>query len=69
MRMPDYLPIARLTPARNTSNGEGGVALQGCNAWDWIKCGAVVAGCAGLSGPALVACVAAAAPSCIKCVT
>lgn len=46
-----------------------GVQPQGCNVFEWAGCAAAVAGCAALSGPALIACVAAAAPGCVKCVT
>lgn len=47
----------------------GGIRPQGCNVFEWAGCAAAVAGCAALSGPALIACVAAAAPGCVKCVT
>ena len=45
------------------------ITPQGCNAFEWIGCGAAIAGCAALNGPALIACVAAAAPGCVKCVS
>jgi hypothetical protein len=51
---------------RTVSNG---ISPQGCNVFEWAGCAAAVAGCAALSGPALIACVAAAAPGCVKCVT
>jgi hypothetical protein len=70
MKLPDCLPSCPLEHAR------GGRAItaqtraiepQGCNAFEWIGCAAAIAGCAGLSGPALVACVAGVAPGCVKC--
>ena len=41
----------------------------GCSVWKWIECGAAFAACAGLSGPAFIACVAAVAGDCVECVT
>jgi hypothetical protein len=72
MKLPSQMQSARAsaqTPRAAGADARGGLRLQGCNAFEWIKCGAVVAGCGSLSGPALIACVAAAAPGCIKCVT
>ena len=46
-----------------------GVVLQGCSALKWIKCGAVAAGCVGLSGPAFIACIAGVAADCVECFT
>lgn len=69
MRMPIELsPVrtsARARVGRPTSYE--GLSVQGCNVFEWAGCAAAIAGCAALSGPALVACVAAAAPGCVKC--
>jgi hypothetical protein len=68
--IPPNMSAARgRSSSRAASAKDDGLRLQGCNAFEWIRCGAIVAGCAGLSGPALIACVAAAAPGCVKCVT
>lgn len=40
---------------------------QGCSVFEAIACAGALAGCAALSGPAAIACVAAAAPGCVKC--
>jgi hypothetical protein len=72
MNMPSFQPQvirARGESLRGTSAYEGAISPQGCNALEWLKCGAIVATCTGLSGPALIACVAAAAPECLKCVS
>jgi hypothetical protein len=73
MHMPISLPAAlRGTEAVNVHNMLGTpdrLTPQGCNVFEWAGCAAAVAGCAALSGPALIACVAAAAPGCVKCVT
>ena len=61
------MPAAESTGAYATAT-ESIVTPQKCNTWEWIGCGAAIAGCAALSGPALIACVAAAAPNCVKCV-
>jgi hypothetical protein len=70
MRLPDDLPSCPLEQdrwGRAIAAQAGGIELQGCNAFEWIGCAAAIAGCAGLSGPALVACVAGIAPGCVKC--
>jgi hypothetical protein len=69
--MPMYMAAARsrslATPS--VSADREGVQPQGCNVLEWIGCAAAVAACGGISGPGVVACLAAAAPGCIKCVT
>lgn len=54
-------------PGVAAAAGTPALLPQGCSALEWIGCAAAIAGCATLSGPALVACVAAAAPNCVKC--
>jgi hypothetical protein len=46
-----------------------GIEPSGCSVWKWIECGAAFAACAGLSGPAFIAGVAAVAGDCVECVT
>ena len=71
MKVPSLHPPAPLrTDAQSLKHHSvGGISLQGCNALEWVGCAAAVAGCTMLTGPALVACVASAAPGCVKCVT
>ncbi len=72
MKLPHIAPAAerlRNEAGRHGAAPAGQIQMQGCNAFEWIGCAAAVAGCAGLSGPALVGCVAAVAPGCIKCVS
>lgn len=73
MRLPEPAPPAeRLGRAgdvlRLPQDGDG-LRPQGCNVFEWAGCAAAIAGCAALSGPALVACVALAAPGCVECVS
>ncbi len=69
MRMPsEYAPApVQSDPRFNSRGATAGVSPQGCNVFEWAGCAAAIAGCAALSGPALIACVAAAAPGCVKC--
>lgn len=70
MQLPYFMPSRSLAEARLVHRSEDRrLTLQGCNVFEWAACAAVVAGCSALSGPALIACVAAAAPGCVKCVT
>lgn len=71
MQMPRPMPSRGLDGTRGSqsANSETGLVAQGCNALEWIKCGAAIAACSALSGPALIACVASAAPGCVKCVS
>jgi hypothetical protein len=39
---------------------QNGIYAQDCSAWDWLKCGAIAAGCA-------VACVLTEGEACIAC--
>lgn len=70
MKLPEYLPSC---PLGHDGGGcvigvqRGGIEAQGCNVFEWAACAAAIAGCAGLSGPALIACVAGIAPGCVKC--
>ena len=57
------LPIQAqpVTRCVNTSMfASNGLITQGCSTWDWIKCGAIVAGCA-------AACVVTGSSACIAC--
>ena len=51
--------------------GSNGLSLQGCSVWDWVKCGAIVAGCAAAcvvtDGAACIACMGPAYNECKKC--
>jgi hypothetical protein len=69
MRMPSaYAPApVQGDPRFNRRSATAGISPQGCNVFEWAGCAAAIAGCAALSGPALIACVAAAAPGCVKC--
>jgi hypothetical protein len=69
MQMPSFAPAAPSLIASKSDVSNSALRQQGCNALEWIECGGVATVCAGLSGPALVACVAAALPNCVKCVT
>lgn len=62
----------RVTTTRTaTSRTSAGVQPQGCDVFDWIKCGGAVAGCVAScveNGPACIPqCVASVAPTCLKC--
>lgn len=68
------LPIQACPVNRSigASSVEGrGLAPSGCSAWDWIKCGATVAGCAlaciDTVGAACIACMGPAYNSCKDC--
>lgn len=71
MKMPNFLPVVTHVEKVETfavrPQFASGLRPQGCNVFDWAKCASVLAACASLSGPALVACVAGAAPGCLKC--
>jgi hypothetical protein len=72
MQLPTYAPAVahRNDGAKfHFTDDVTGLQPQKCNVWEWVGCGAAVAGCFGLTGPALIACVAAVAPGCVKCVT
>ena len=73
MQIPISLPAAlRGTEATNVHHmlgTPGRLTPQGCNPFEWAGCAGAIAGCAALSGPSFIACVAAAAPGCLKCVT
>jgi hypothetical protein len=51
----------------------GLVVPQSCNVLEWVGCASAVAGCAALCigsfSIGCIACVAAAAPGCVKCFT
>ena len=69
MRMPEHAaavgPDGRRLPI--SLSRAGGVEPQGCKPLEWIRCAAAIAACGGTTGPGLVACLAVAAPGCIKC--
>jgi hypothetical protein len=69
MRLPRaYMPAPVQRDTRHLApSATIGISPQGCNVFEWAGCAAAIAGCAALSGPALIACVAAAAPGCVKC--
>jgi hypothetical protein len=81
MRIPPMIALRPETIARQTRVDTTGIAAsasrgagvqpQGCGVFDWIKCGAAIAGCAASCvalGPACIpGCVASAAPACVKC--
>lgn len=70
MRMPDYAKPVPRTEAlfALADDGASSVTPQGCSAWDWVKCVGKIAGCLALPTPAMIACVAANAPDCLRCV-
>ena len=51
----------------------GLVVPQSCNVLEWVGCASAIVGCGALCigsfGTACIACVAAAAPGCVKCFT
>ncbi len=57
------LPRQAGTVLRNLDRkraARAGITPSGCSAWDWIKCGAIVAACA-------AACVITEGEACIEC--
>lgn len=50
---------------------QGGINAQGCGVGDWVKCGALVAGCAAAcvvtDGAACIACMGPAYETCKNC--
>lgn len=70
MRLPINMPARPIEGGHGAGYARalfGAVEPQGCNAFEWAQCAAVIAACAA-SGAGVAACVAAAAPSCLKCV-
>jgi hypothetical protein len=72
MKLPEYMP----SRAREMHTGVGqssrvdGLRVQGCNVLEWAQCAAQVAACtASTGGIGLIACLAAVAPNCVKCVS
>jgi hypothetical protein len=67
MKLPQFQPEAvrgGLSAIPKTQSIDG-LTLQGCSIWKKIGCGAAVATC--LATPNPVACIMAAAPSCVDC--
>lgn len=69
------LPIQAQPVIRGISTSmiaSNGVIPQGCSVWDWVKCGAIVAGCAAAcvisDGAACIACMGPAYNSCKDCI-
>jgi hypothetical protein len=54
---------------RGMSGAADGLGPLGCSWWKWAACAGEIAVCAGLSGPAFIACVASVAADCLECVT
>jgi hypothetical protein len=50
-----------------------GLIPQGCSTWDWVKCGAIAAGCAAAcvitDGAACMACMGPAYATCKDCLS
>jgi hypothetical protein len=72
MKMPEYMPsptrVLREWPAQPVRID--GLTAQGCSPLQWVGCAAQIAACtAATGGVGLVACLAAAAPNCISCVS
>ena len=67
------LPIQAqpVTRRYSTTAIQNAVYAQGCGVWDWVKCGAIVAGCAAAcvatDGAACIACMGPAYNECKKC--
>ena len=80
-KMPGFNATASLAsqqlPYQSAFCEQGGnnglVVPQSCNVLEWVGCASAVAGCvtlcSGSFGAACIACVAAAAPGCVKCFT
>lgn len=70
MRLPINMPARPIEGGHGAGRASalaGAVEPQKCDTWDLVRCAAVIAACAA-SGAGVAACVAAAAPSCLKCV-
>lgn len=61
-------PVSRKFQSQALITNPYGITPQGCSGLEAIACAGALAACGSLTGPALVACVAAAAPSCVKCI-
>jgi hypothetical protein len=71
MKMPLHQPYSvRSASDRGVPfRASDGIRPQSCKPWEWVGCAAAIAACtAATGGVGLVACLATAAPQCIKCV-
>ena len=65
LHRPAVQPVEKRVQAKQSD----AVRPQSCTFLEGLACAAAIAGCGAVTGPALVACLAAVAPGCIKCVT